>query len=159
MLPDLENLNSSPWNILPAGIHLASLAEIEIAFATNARRRQLFEGLLAGAKALATAGCQYLYLDGSYVTGKPNPGDYDACWDPSGVDPALLDPVFLDFSNARLNQKNKFKGEFFPFGAPAAVGKVFIDFFQTDRFTGLPKGIVLINLANESFVTNRGAQP
>lgn len=159
MIPDLDNLGASPWKALPPGIHSASLAEIEIAFATTPHRRKLFAGLVAAAESLAKAGCQSLYLDGSYVTGKPTPGDYDACWEPTGVNPTLLDPVFLDFSNKRQNQKNKYEGEFFPFGIQAAPGISFMDFFQTDRFTGLRKGIVLIDLRRESFAVCKGVQP
>jgi hypothetical protein len=159
MIPSLDDLGPSPWKVLPPGIHSASLADVETAFATTPHRRELFAGLVEAAEKLAVAGCQFLYLDGSYVTGKPCPGDYDACWDPTGINPALLDPVFLDFSNKRQNQKIKFKGEFFPFGAAASPGKSFIDFFQTDRYTGLRKGIVLIDLRNESFVANKGVQP
>ncbi|MDD5241974.1 MAG: hypothetical protein PHG47_09710 [Sulfuricella sp.] len=159
MIPAFDSLGSSPWLVLPPGIHAASLAEVEIAFSTTPHRKELFAGLVAAAKNLADAGCQSLYLDGSYVTGKPRPGDFDACWEPAGVDPALLDPVFLDFSNKRQNQKNKYKGEFFPFGASAAPGVSFIDFFQTDRFTGLRKGIVLIDLRCEPFVVSKGVQP
>lgn len=159
MIPCLDNLGSSPWKVLPPGIHVASLAEIEIVFATNPHRRQLFSGLEVAAESLANAGCLFLYLDGSYVTGKPKPGDYDACWDPAGVNPTLLDPVFLDFSNKRQKQKDKYGGEFFPFGAQAATGITFIDFFQTDRFTGLRKGIVLVDLMCESFAGCKGVQP
>ena len=159
MIPSLDDLGSSPWKVLPPGIHSASLAEVETAFSITPHRRELFAGLLVAAEKLSAAGCQFLYLDGSYVTGKPCPGDYDACWDPTGVNPTLLDPVFLDFTNKRQNQKIKFKGEFFPFGFLASPGKTFIEFFQTDRHTGLLKGIVLIDLRNESFVANKGVQP
>jgi hypothetical protein len=58
-------------------------------------------------------------------------------------DPALLDPVFFDFSNGRYNQKQKYLGEFFPAAIVEGVsGKPFLDFFQTDKSTGKQKGIV-----------------
>ncbi|GEN29621.1 hypothetical protein HVA01_32670 [Halovibrio variabilis] len=115
-------------------------------FATNAIRRQLFDGLLSAFTALRDAGCRTIYLDGSYVTAKPHPGDYDVCWDPTGVIHEKIDPVFLDFSNKRKNQKLKYGGEFFPFGFQAAPGKTFLEFFQNDRFTGHSKGILSIDL-------------
>jgi len=34
-------------------------------------------------------------------------GDFDACWEAGGVDPAVLDPVLLDFSALRAAQKAK----------------------------------------------------
>lgn len=158
MIPDLITLDSSPWKVLPEGIHSATLAEIAIYFGTTPHRRVQFLGLEAAAKNLANAGCQYLYLDGSYVTGKPTPGDYDGCWDPSGVNPTLLDPVFLDFTNQRKNQKSKYQGELFPFSL-AAPGVMYLDFFQTDRFTGLRKGILVIDLKKEFCMVNEGVQP
>ena len=97
---------------------------------------------------MAYAGCQRLYLDGSFVTGKPKPGDYDVCWDPHGVDPRLMDPVFGDFSNKRAAQKAKYGGEFFPSSARVAeVGRTFLEFFQLDKFSGKQKGIILVSLA------------
>jgi len=151
MIPDLRELSGAPWKVLPPGVHPASLAEVSDYFASNPHRRDLFNGLMVAAKALAKAHVQYVYLDGSFVTGKPIPNDYDACWDPRGVIHGLLDPVFLDFDNKRANQKIKYKGEFFPFHIDAGTGQAFIDFFQTETFTGQKKGIVLIDLKSESF--------
>ena len=104
---------------------------------------------------LRAIGCVRIYLDGSYVTGKPIPGDYDACWDPAGVDLKRLDPVFRDFSNKRQAQKTKFKGEFFPSTMKNAPTHPFVDFFQVDRFTGLSKGILLILLGADSVLLGR----
>ncbi|UYG06678.1 DUF6932 family protein [Halomonas sp. M4R1S46] len=151
MLPNLVTIHGAPWSVLPPGIHWATLAEVEAAFATNVRRRKLFSGLLEVSEALARAGCRRLFLDGSYVTGKPNPGDYDGCWDPYAVDPSLLDPVLLDFSELRRKQKEKFLGEVFPFSLEAAPGKKFIEFFQVEKHSGGRKGIVAIDLTAESF--------
>jgi hypothetical protein len=81
------------------------------------------------------------------VTSKDRPEDYDACWDPVGVDAAVLDPVLLNFENWRLLQKIVFFGELFPSHWPAnAAGQRFLEFFQTDKNTGFLKGIVLLNV-------------
>jgi hypothetical protein len=87
-----------------------------------------------------------MFLDGSFITEKPLPEDYDACWISSGVEVSRLDPVLLDFSNKRRAQKQKYLGELFPASALAAPGAVFLDFFQTDRHTGKHKGIVRLYL-------------
>jgi hypothetical protein len=155
MIPHLTPLPGAPWEVLPAGIHTATLSEVEVAFAINAVRRELFAGLLDAAISLRAVGCVRIYLDGSYVTGKPIPGDYDACWDPVGVDLKRLDPVFRDFSNKRQAQKTKFKGEFFPSTMKNAPTQPFVDFFQVDRFTGMSKGILLILLAADSVLLGR----
>ena len=147
MVLDFIDLAGSPWPVLPPGIHLATLSEVEARFATNSGRRGQFRGLVAALSNLRGAGCARVFLDGSYMTAKPRPGDFDACWDPGGVNPALLDPVLLTFDNHRAAQKAKYKGEFFPSTIPAdAVGTIFIEFFQVDRFTGARKGIVAIDL-------------
>ena len=150
MIPELIAVTGSPWPVLPAGIHGADLPSIESRFASNEWRRDLFSGLVEASKRLAYAGCQRLYLNGSFVTGKPKPGDYDVCWDPHGVDPRLMDPVFGDFHNKRAAQKAKYHGEFFPSSARAdSVGRTFLEFFQLDRFSGEQKGIILVNLAGD----------
>lgn len=147
MIPAFIDLPGSPWPVLPAGIHVATLSEVEARFATNPGRRVQFRGLVAALGSLRGAGCTRVFLDGSYVTAKPRPGDFDACWDPKGVDPAFLDPVFLKFDDHRAAQKAKYKGEFFPSTIPAdAVGTIFIEFFQVDRSTGAAKGIIAIDL-------------
>lgn len=88
-----------------------------------------------------------VYVDGSFVTAEPQPRDFDACWDISGVDPNLLDPVFFDFDNHRAAQKARFLGEFFPAQLhEGGSGRTFLEFFQTDRDSGDAKGIVAIEL-------------
>jgi hypothetical protein len=137
-------------------VHQANLDEVEAAFATNTWRRELFAGLVDALGRLRTAGCPTVFLDGSYVTGKPRPADFDACWDPSGVDLSKLDPVFLKFENGRAAQKAAFKGEFFPSSLICAdVGQTFVEFFQLDRFTGDKKGIISISLSTDPVLLRR----
>ncbi|WP_339706057.1 hypothetical protein [Algoriphagus aquimarinus] len=134
---------------LPKGIHLMTLENFELQFGYNDRRRKLIEGLKEGIKNLKDCGCITIYIDGSFVTKKENPGDFDACWDHEGVDLSKLKnryPVLLDFSNSRRNQKDKYGGEFFLAKREAAPFAIFLDFFQTDR-NGFSKGIVQINLS------------
>lgn len=145
MIPKSVDI-SGAWNVLPPGIHDATLEEIEQRFASNEKRRNLFDGLCRAVDELRKAGCGVLFLDGSFVTDKPEPGDFDVCWDPVGVNPQKLDPVFLDFSQHRKKQKDKYGGEFFPSSAKANRASVFLDFFQTDRDTGLKKGIIKVQL-------------
>lgn len=81
------------------------------------------------------------------MTTKDVPGDFDACWDVSDVDPDKLDPVFFDFKNQRAAQKGRFGGEFFPAQLPEGdSGTTFLEFFQIDKDTGDAKGIVAIDL-------------
>ena len=156
MIPALITLPGSPWDVLPPGVHIASLSEVESVFAYNQHRRDLYGGLIDATVVLAKAGCRCLLLDGSYVSAKPLPGDYDVCWEPAGVIFEKLDPIFDDFDNGRANQKARFKGEFFPATMVALdIGAAFSEFFQVDRFTGNRKGILSISIDTDPVVARR----
>ena len=144
MIPEFIEIDG-PWKVLPEGIHAADLEEIKKRFVTTEKRKQLFEGLERGVEALREAGCTAIFLDGSFVTEKPDPGDYDVCWDPVGVDEKKLNPVFLDFSQKRKRQKETFLGEYFPSSSKADQTHVFLDFFQLDKYSGGAKGIIRIH--------------
>lgn len=136
-----------PDGNLPPGIHWLEWTELEARFGQTAYRRSILAGFRDGIQQLKAAGCQRVYVDGSFVTTKPQPGDFDACWDVSGVDPNVLDPVFFDFSNHRAAQKARFLGEFFPAQLPeGGSGRTFLEFFQADKDSGDPKGIVALDL-------------
>jgi hypothetical protein len=132
---------------LPEGIHNATWEEIIERFGTNQRRRELLEGLRQALGSLRGAGCRRAYIDGSFVTAKDEPADFDACWEAAGVDPDLLDPVLLIFANRREAQKARFGGELFPADLAADPhGTRFLDYFQLDKMTGERKGIVALDL-------------
>lgn len=132
---------------LPPGVHWVAWKELVSVLGFNAKRLRLLDGLKRALVALKAAGCRSIYVDGSFVTTKPEPGDFDAGWAVEGVDANKLDPVFLDFSNARAAQKARFQGEFFPAELPEGVsGKTFLEFFQTDKESGDPKGILALDL-------------
>ena len=95
-------------------IHWAPWQEIQSRFGFSSRRRQLLGGLRMALEVLNRAGCSRVYIDGSFVTVKLEPGDYDACRDIDGVNVEALDSVFLDFSKGRMAQKREYFGEFFP---------------------------------------------
>lgn len=135
---------------LPPGVHVADWGEFEVRFGDTPHRRRLLTGLAAAVAILRSAGCKRVYIDGSFVTDKDAPNDYDAAWDPTGVDLASLkatEPVFWQFDHLRAAQKAKFLGEFFPSSAnEATAGKTFLEFFRIDRNTGNPKGIIALDL-------------
>lgn len=143
MIPALISLPGAPWNVLPPGVHPATLAEVKEAYAYNQKRRALFEGLVKLAAELRGAGSRALYPDGSFVTGKPVPGDFDAIWDGVGVDRTRLHPVFFDFEGKREPQKAIYGGEFFP------MNDYFFRLFQKEKDTGLRKGILIVDLISD----------
>jgi hypothetical protein len=132
---------------LPPGVHETGWDEFTKRYGTSSRRKRLLRGLHNALRALRAAGCTRAYINGSFVTNKRDPGDFDACWEATGVDGAALDPVLLDFTDARRAQKAKFGGELFPAEVAAdSAGTRFLDYFQQDKNSGAPKGIVALNL-------------
>jgi hypothetical protein len=134
---------------LPPGEHEASWDEFKTRYGWNEHRRRLLAGLEEALRALAECGCSRVWIDGSFATDKELPGDFDACWDHIGVDLPQLrrgHPALLDFTNRRAQQKACYGGELFLAGTPADVtGRLFLDFFQVDKYTGGRKGIVLMD--------------
>jgi hypothetical protein len=139
--------------LLPPGEHATSWDEIEARFGWNLRRRQLLDGLADGLAVFAEAGCTRVWLNGSFVTDKDEPGDFDCVWSPAGVDRLLLErtaPQLLDLSHHRAAQKARFGGEFLPNVTEGASGQQFAEFFQTDR-DGSTKGIVVVDPTKEAW--------
>lgn len=142
MIPPLEGSG-----LLPPGIHAAEWSEVVARFGWNPHRQWLLAALRRAIEQLRTAGCVLAYLDGSFVTAKELPGDYDMCWSIVGVNAALLDPVLLKFDDGRRAMNAKYLGDLFPAETPEGTsGRRFVDFFQIDKLTGDPKGIVVIDL-------------
>jgi hypothetical protein len=134
---------------LPPGEYRATWHELTERFGRTEWRAGLLNGLKAALVVLKAAGCRTVYLDGSFVTAKERPGDYDGCWDAEGVDFDLLEqtaPALLTFDDERAAQKAAYGGELFvaDWGA-GPIGTLFREFFKSDR-DGNPKGIVVIDL-------------
>jgi hypothetical protein len=145
LLPELDSSGR-----LPIGIHDASWDEFERRFGWNERRKTLIAGLREAGDLLYRAGCRKIYIDGSFITSRELPGDFDACWDESGVNTNFLHriaPELFDMRNKRAAQKAKFGGEFRPaMTISGSSRKTFLDFFQFDTRTQTAKGIIRIYL-------------
>ena len=142
MIPNFDEAGT-----LPPGIHIATWDELSERFGHTPHRKKLLAGLKSALDSLAASGCRTAFINGSFVTAKKVPKDFDACWDIDGVDPDALDPVLLEFGHGRRAQKAKSLGELFPGQmSDGESGKTFLEFFQIDRETGGAKGIVQIDL-------------
>jgi len=132
---------------LPSGMHPATLEEVEAVFVTTPRRRRLFEGLRLALQNLRIAGVRRVFINGSFVTTKADPNDIDGCWEwTDEVHLDLLDPVLLDFAQARRAMRDKYGVDFFlATWVEAGSGLTFLDFFQRNRADD-PKGIVQLDL-------------
>lgn len=140
-------------NYLAPGIYSLSWSEISNELGWNVYRKTLIDGLKNGLIALKNCGCKMAYIDGSFVSQKARPGDFDVCYEESGMDFAKLkkdyEPLTI-FANMRELQKTIYKGEFFRANdlADLLTGVNFRTFFQQIKYS-FPveyKGIISINL-------------
>lgn len=132
---------------MPPGIHAARWREVEARLGGIPWRNALLLGLQEALESLQWAGCRTAYVNGSFASTKAVPADYDACWEPAGVDFGAVDPALLDFTDGRRAQKERFRGEFFPSDMvlePAGIRM--LDFFQREQHSGKLKGIIEIDL-------------
>src|SRR5258708_299111 len=128
---------------LPPGEHRATWDEVVERFGWNAWRKRILAGLQRAAANLKDAGCTFFLLDGSFVTAKEFPRDFDACCDFSGMDPLKIDPRLMA---GREVMKAEFLGEVHPeYWVAGDSGYTFREFFQMDR-DDRPKGIVRLRL-------------
>ena len=65
---------------LPPGDRQATLEEIARHLGFTPRRRWLLKGLRTAVGAFWAAGIEEIYIDGSFCTKKPDPGDIDGYW-------------------------------------------------------------------------------
>lgn len=132
---------------LPPGIHWAEWSEFKERFGTTPKRLRIIQGLQTAMEQLKAAGCRTIYINGSFVTNKTEPGDFDACWDRDDVDIDYLRqnaPTLLNFYD-RAAQKANYRGDIFLSDQPVDEGTISIEFFQRDREQN-PKGIIAIDL-------------
>lgn len=136
--------------MLVPGVHTISWDEFVLEYGYNLHRSNLISGLKMALDHLKSVGCKLVYIDGSFVTQKVDPGDFDACWEHAGVDLLKLKvtyPVFFDFANGRANQKSIYGGELMPAEAVAKLNPktLYRDFFQFDKEDNR-KGIIGLKL-------------
>jgi hypothetical protein len=135
------------------------MQEIGRRLAFTPRRRWLLKGVRVAVNAFWNAGIEEIYIDGSFCTEKPDPGDVDGYW----VEPDLgvydrLDPYWIDFERIFVPQVRKWKWrmwaghgvEFFIHPVmQAGPDTGFPEFFRQDR-EGRPRGVVQVVKAARS---------
>lgn len=136
--------------LLPPGVHVAPWPEVIDRFGWTAWRRSLLTGLQSVTDHLGAVGCSRVWLDGSFVTTKERPGDFDIVWDMEGADLKAIDPVLRHLAPPRVAQHAKYGGDILPNVIEGGSGMPFVDFFQQDEETGDPKGIVELWLRREA---------
>lgn len=134
-------------NLVP-GIHNLSWDEFVDLYGYTQRRRDMIAGLERAMKHLAEFGCRAVYIDGSFVSKKHNPSDYDACWDDTGeIDEEYLrlyQPYFI--TNAKEKLKAKYGGEFIRSSSFADWDNRYLAYYQRDKQDLSPKGIIRLEI-------------
>ena len=143
----------SDTGALPAGNHQATLEQIERRLGFTPRRRWLFKGLSVAVEAFRAAGIEEIYIDGSFCTEKPDPGDIDGYWvEPNEGVYDRIDPYWIDFELVFVPHVRKWKWrmwadhgvEFFIHPAMRATAeRGFPEFFRQDR-NGQPRGVIQV---------------
>jgi len=149
LIPDLDEITGA----LPPGDHSATLAEISKRFGVTRRRVWLLEGLYRAVHAFWEAGIEEIVIDGSFCTGKPDPGDIDGYWvEPDAEVYDRIDPYWIDFELILVPHLRKRKWrmwsehgvEFFIHPEmQAQPGMDFPDFFRRDR-NGKARGVIRV---------------
>lgn len=145
------NITFNAEGTLPEGVYEMSMEEFMRQFVYNEKRQIIFKGFLTLISDLKAIKCKAVYVDGSFVTIKEQPGDVDVCWeDDEDIDWDLLDshyPIFLDMDPPRKAQQLRYCADVFPANIfEGGSGLLFKKFFQQNKETGNPKGIIKINI-------------
>jgi hypothetical protein len=124
---------------LPPGLYTCKLAEIEARFAINEHRRSLFNKLIKVIEILKTANCSEVYLDGSFITAKTHPNDFDLCYETTGLQPTKsFKPLLtLDIETRQA----AYGGDIFPRMPEPPFRSDHVRLWQTDK-NGDAKGII-----------------
>lgn len=141
MLPEFNDNGA-----LPEGIFIASWAEFVARFGFSARRVTILALVVVALRHLAGAGCERVFVGGSFVTSKKSPKDMDVLIDTDNVDVSLVHPMFVDLHVGRAMTLATFAAEFFPtWLVEGDSGLTMLEFLQQTR-DGEPKGLVRIDL-------------
>ena len=143
MIPEFDETGN-----LPPGLHKATWQEIAQKYGYTGHRKKMLQGLKRALDNLKQAGCKRAYLDGSFITRKRKPGDFDLCWQIDGVNGELLDPILRDrkyLLPPREKQKKRYLGDILPTRKHPPEWDL-LTFFQLDKHTNKQKGIIVITM-------------
>jgi hypothetical protein len=114
-------------------------------------RQWLLQGMELAIADLKKVGCKAIYADGSFVTKKESPGDFDLCWEDEGIDLVKAwqqCPSLFDGGRKMQKIKDRYRGDVVPANNTADTdrGISFLGFFMEDK-EGREKGIIRIEIA------------
>jgi hypothetical protein len=134
---------------MPPGIHRATWEQLRKIFGTNALRKSHIQRLEEICTTLARAGCAAIYLGGSMISAKMQPFDFDACWQPEGVDINLLKEEAPELFQAYGARSMRFGGDIWMCFEPVTDGyrreTRALQFLQENRRQRVKVGVLLLD--------------
>jgi hypothetical protein len=111
-------------------------------FGTGERRSVICGGLETALQLFRSAGAHYVYLGGSFVTAKREPGDFDGCFD----DGQTFDRGRLRRLTSHLSER--LPGHLAPESDPDPTGDGIpcVDFLRQDPRNGIVMGVIYLDL-------------
>jgi hypothetical protein len=85
---------------LPPGEYLVTWTEFATRYGYNAHRQAILDNIRSWIAHVQAAGCRTAWIDGSFICAKESPGDYDACWDVTGVNRSLVNPHLVGVTDS-----------------------------------------------------------
>src|SRR5262249_3227981 len=138
---------------LPPGPHWGSWDEIVERFGWNERRRTLLAGLRLALRDLHQAGGRTFYLNGSFVTSKEEPGDFELAYITFVINDAPLETTWpLLFGEGEDNAaawRSHYLGDILPHDSSGYWS--WLNYFSTDR-RGVTKGYVVFIFPEEPLI-------
>ena len=136
------------------GVYRLNWMEFVTAYGFNEHRIELIGKLKYLVNILVKSGCKRVILGGSLVTRAEHPRDFDGCFDEREVDSALiagLEPALLIEETADIHTlHNKYGGVLEPQRIIPSLGVTMVEILKYDSRTGMPKGVVSLELSPES---------
>ena len=133
--------------LLPEGIHEVDLAGFEEFFGFNYKRRDMIDkGLIPFIRELKPFNVQKIYIDGSFVTQKENPGDIDGY-----VVTDSASPLFEFVVNNTERWENEYRVEFYAALSDFSGQGSEVDwqqfFYNTSSDSSQKKGFIALNIS------------
>lgn len=140
--------------LLEPGQHHLIWDEFVKTYGVNKHRKALIAQMPTAFRLLRKAGCRTIFMNGSFVINPKvelDPSDYDALFLLKEIpDGSLLDPIFRMQQPSglidKIGQLSRFGGEFYAAEYPSRLGGTMFEFFQQDKDTKAPKGIIVLDI-------------
>jgi hypothetical protein len=124
-----------------------TLEEFIQLFGTNPSRKEKIKNALRFFRIFSSCGCSSVYIAGSFISTKKNPGDIDLCFDTTDIDNKKLKKEFPEFFGPnRFNKLGEIcrdlKCHIFTF---TKEDHEMLDYLKFDRDDN-PKGLIKISI-------------